>query len=193
MQLENKFLVDYRRMFRLLEGGGTFVAFDTETTGLSPQTATIIEIGAVKFNSSGIIGKFNTLINPGFHIPSRITDLTGISDQMVKDKPLIKDILGDFLDFLDDSIIIGHNVQFDLRFLHSECQKNGFKYPLNQVIDNLRFSRWAFSGESKFNQEIMAERLNIKIKEAHRAYDDAFVCGNIFLSLIKHTADKQKI
>ena len=193
MQLENKFLVDYRRMFRLLESGGTFVAFDTETTGLSPLTATIIEIGAVRFNRHGIISKYNTLINPQKSIPWKITDLTGISNDMVQGMPHIKDVLKEFLPFLADSIIIGHNVQFDLRFLKHECELNGFTYPENQVIDNLRFSRWAFPEEQKFNQEIMAERLGIQIKEAHRAYDDAEVCGNIFLSLIKHTADRQKI
>ena len=180
-------------MFRLLQQGGTFVAFDTETTGLMPASNRIIEIGSVKFNKSGIISKYNTLINPLTHIPSTITEITGIDDQMVDGKPDIKHVLPEFLDFVGDSIVIGHNIQFDLRFLKAECERNGFPVMKNTAIDTLRFSRWAFPEAEKFNQAIMAERLGISVKEAHRAYDDAFVCGNIFLSLIKHTADQQKL
>ena len=126
MQLANKFLKDYKQMFRLVKSGETFVAFDTETTGLSAENCRIIEIGAVKFNSTGVISRFSTLINPQQHIPVQITQITHIDDSMVKDKPVIKDILSEFLDFLSDSIVIGHNVQFDLRFLKAECERNGF-------------------------------------------------------------------
>lgn len=180
-------------MFRLVKSGETFVAFDTETTGLNAENCRIIEIGAVKFNSSGVISRFNTLINPQQTIPFQITQITHIDDSMVKDKPVINEILSDFIDFLGDSIVIGHNVQFDLRFLKAECERNGFDVIKNKVIDVLQFCRWAFPDSGKYNQAFMAERFGIDVTQAHRAYDDAFVCGNIFLHCIKSTAAKQRL
>lgn len=193
MQLENKFLRDYRRMFRLIKSNETFVAFDTETTGLSPENNRIIEIGAVKFNSEGICGSYNTLVNPQQPIPPEISTLTSITDSMVKSERKISEILPEFIDFAGDSILVGHNIQFDIRFLNAECLRHGFKTVKNDAIDTLMFSRWAFPELRKYKQTAMAEYFSLEIKEAHRAYDDAFVCGNLFLHLIRATADRQKM
>lgn len=192
MTLQNKFLKDYRRMFRLVSSGGTFVAFDTETTGLSAENCRIIEIGAVKFDRTGILEKFSTLVNPLSPVPFEITKITNITDQMLKDKPEIKDVLGDFLSFLEDCTVVGHNVQFDIRFLNAECERNGFPPVDNQVIDTLQFARWAFPAQKKYKQTTLAELLDVEVSAAHRAFDDAKVCGNIFLELIKATAERQK-
>ena len=127
MKLENKFLKDYRRMFRLISQGGTFVALDTETTGLNSENCRIIEVGAVKFDKNGIIKKFWTLVDPCEEIPDRVTEITGITDSMVMGKPPIEEILGELILFLEDSIIVGHNVQFDLRFLKAECERKNFR------------------------------------------------------------------
>ncbi|MBQ5998659.1 MAG: 3'-5' exonuclease [Treponema sp.] len=180
-------------MFRLIKSNETFVAFDTETTGLSPDTNRVIEIGAVKFNSNGILGSYNNLVNPNQPIPPEITALTSITERMIQNERKIFQILPEFLDFIKDSIIIGHNIQFDIRFLNAECLRNGFPPIKNDAIDTLMFSRWAFPELKRYKQTYMAEYLNLDIKEAHRAYDDAFVCGNLFLHLIKATADRQKI
>lgn len=193
MQLVNKFLKDYKKMFRLLKDGETFVAFDTETTGLSSHNCRIIEIGAVKFNSSGILDTFNTLINPETPIPPELVQLTHISDDMVKDQPVIKDILPGFCKFIEGSIIIGHNAHFDLRFLQAELERCNMPENKNPVIDTLGFARWALPDLQKYNQPFLAELFNIDISAAHRAYDDARVCGNIFLELIKKSADRQRI
>lgn len=179
-------------MFRLLKDGETFVAFDTETTGLKADEDRIIEIGAVKFDKTGIISQFGKLINPQKSIPYQITKITGISNQMVQDKPVFSQILPDLLDFLQDSIIVGHNIQFDLRFLKAEMERLEKTAIKNQAIDTLQFSRWAYPDLKKYKQTDMAELLGVKIKEAHRAYDDAFVCGNVFLHLISATSDRQK-
>ena len=179
-------------MFRLLSAGGTFVAFDTETTGLSCESCRIIEIGAVKFSAAGVSERFNTLINPKQHIPSECTSIHHITDDMVRDKPEMKEILPAFINFLNDSIIVAHNAQFDLRFLRAECERNGFSPVKNDVIDTLQFARWAFPEQKHFKQTLLAEQFGLKIKEAHRAYDDAFICGNIFLHLIKCSAERQK-
>ena len=112
---------------------------------------------------------------------------------MLAGKPEIQDILPDFLNFLGNSIIIGHNVNFDLRFLNAEMERLSMPPVENQVIDTLSLCRWAFPEQEKYNQPLIAQKLGIIIKNAHRAYDDAFVCGNIFLHCIRHTAALQKL
>lgn len=180
-------------MFRLLTSGETFVAFDTETTGLSPENCRIIEIGAVKFDQTGILDTFNTLINPQQPIPYEITQITNINSEMVKDSPAIRDILPLFFEFIKDTVLIGHNIQFDLRFLKAECERNGFPNAGNKVIDTLHFSRWTLPELGKYRQPLMAEHFGIKLEAAHRAYDDARVCGDIFLHCIEASAERQKI
>ena len=192
MKLENKFLKDYRRMFRLISQGGTFVALDTETTGLNSENCRIIEVGAVKFDKNGIIKKFWTLVDPGEEIPDRVTEITGITDSMVIGKPSIEEILGELILFLEDSIIVGHNVQFDLRFLKAECERKNFSPIKNRVIDTLQFSRGAFPELKSYKQTELAKLLGISQERAHRALDDAEVCGNLFLRLIAETSQRQK-
>lgn len=193
MQLVNNFLKDYRKMFRLIKSGETFVALDTETTGFNCLTDRIIELGAVKFNYSGVLDTFQTLVNPLTPIPSQITEITGINDEMVCKSPTVKECLPDFLKFCEKTIIIGHNVQFDLRFLKVELERINKKELNNPAIDTLQFARWAFPLDEKFKQTVLAQKLGVTISEAHRAGDDAWVCGNIFLRLIKATASRQKI
>ena len=193
MPLVNKILKDYRQMFHLVKSGETFVAFDTETTGLDCHECRIIEIGAVKFDCNGCIATFNTLLNPEKPIPEECIKINHITDEMVKNQPLIKDILPSFCGFIKDSIIIGHNVHFDMRFLQAELARAGFAENKNNVIDTLGFARWALPELEKFNQPFLADYFNISIKAAHRAYDDAKICGNIFLELIKASADRQKL
>ena len=112
---------------------------------------------------------------------------------MLAGKPEIQAVLPDFLNFLGNSIIIGHNVNFDLRFLNAEMERLSIPPVENQVIDTLGLCRWAFPEQEKYNQPLIAQKLGIIIKNAHRAYDDAFVCGNIFLHCIRHTAALQKL
>lgn len=193
MTLQNKFIKDYRKLFCLLKDGTTFTAIDTETTGLSSQTDRIIEIGAVKFNKDGLISEFSKLINPERPIPFSSTQIHHITNKMVQNEQPIKNVLPDFLDFLGDSILIGHNVNFDLRFLNAELTRNGFPEIENSLIDTLRLCRWTFPELEKYNQVFMAEKFNLQIKNAHRAFDDAFICGQIFLNCIKSSAQLQKI
>ena len=193
MTLPNKHIKDYRRLARLLDSGATFTAFDTETTGLNCQTYRTIEIGAVQFNKSGVLRSFSTLINPHQSVPFECSQINHITDEMLAGKPEIQDILPDFLNFLGNSIIIGHNVNFDLRFLNAEMERLSMPPVENQVIDTLGLCRWAFPEQEKYNQPLIAQKLGIIIKNAHRAYDDAFVCGNIFLHCIRHTAALQKL
>ena len=193
MQQHTNFFRDYRKLALLLQEGATFTAFDTETTGLHCQTCRIIEIGAVKFNADGIIDQFNTLINPQCDIPLECTNINHITNEMVKDSPIINNILPDFLNFIKGTYIVAHNASFDMRFLNAEIERCNLKPINNKVIDTLHMSRWAFPDLQKYKQPILAEMLGIKVTNAHRACDDAFVCGNLFLNMIKETASLQKL
>lgn len=193
MTLPNKYITDYSRLARLLGSGALFTAFDTETTGLNCNTCRIIEIGAVQFNSFGILRTFSTLLNPHQPVPSVCSSIHHITDEMLQGKPCFTDILPDFLQFLGSSVIIGHNVNFDLRFLTAEMERIGHEPLKNPVIDTHHLCRWAFPDFGKYNQQLVAQKLGIEVRNAHRAYDDAFVCGNIFLQCIRQTAKLQKL
>ena len=185
-------MFDYRRMNRLLQSGAVFCALDTETTGLKPAEERIIEIGAVKFDKNGEIARFSTLVNPRVLIPSFCQELTGITNKMVFGEREFKEIASELLDFLDSSIIVAHNAQFDLRFLNAELERMK-KPPLeNKAIDTLRFSRWAYPENEHWTLQFLASKLNITVKSAHRAEDDARVCMELFLHCISDTMDKQK-
>lgn len=191
--LQNKAIKDYRKLFCLLKDGTVFTVIDTETTGLSSIESRIVEVAAIKFSKDGILDKFSTLVNPEQKIPSQCIQIHHITDQMVQSAPKIKQILPDFLKFIEGSVLIGHNINFDLRFLNAELERNGFFQLKNSFIDTLSLSRWSLPEMQKYNQSILAEYFNIKIKNAHRAEDDAYVCGQIFLNCIKVSAERQKI
>src|SRR5207237_546062 len=100
----------------------TFCVLDLETTGGSPHQCAITEVGAVKVRGGECLGTFQTLVNPGMAIPPAITVLTGITEAMVIPAPLIAEVLPSFLEFLGNAVIVGHNVRFDLSFLHAALQ-----------------------------------------------------------------------
>lgn len=192
MQRLNKIIQDNRKLLRLYNSGAVFTAFDTETTGISPKDSTIIEIGAVKFDMNGTISTFSALINPEIQIPYFITQLTHITDEMVCNQPVIKNILPAFIEFIGDSILIGHNIQFDLNFLHSECEKNNLGFVKNNALDTLRISRWAYPKSPKHKLDFLADALKINKGNSHRAFDDAVTCKELFLRILKDTEPVQR-
>ena len=161
-----------------------FIAFDIETSGLSPLTGSIIEIGAVKIVSGQIVDSFNELVNPGFDISYNITELTGITNDMLSGKPPIEDVLRRFLEFTGDRPVIAHNAKFDCNFINYNCKKYGYEFN-NIVIDTLELSKAHFTDMKKFKLDSVAKHLNINMGSHHRACDDANTCGSIFLKIIE--------
>lgn len=174
----------YKQFNRLYEKGNIFCALDTETTGLQSKTDKVIEIGAVKFSKNGITEYFSTLINPEMQIPPICAKISGITNEMLKDKPFIYDILPDFLAFISDTILVAHNAQFDLRFINEELLRSNLAPLKNQAIDTLAFSRKVLPENKSWKQPVLAKQFNINIKSAHRAYDDARVCMELFIKLL---------
>ena len=158
----------------------TYVVFDIETTGLSPMNDKITEIGAVKIRDGVIIDEFSQLVNPGIPIPDNIVNITGITDEMVSDKPRIEEVLPCFEKFIQNSVLVAHNASFDIGFIREEFLKLG-KILDNPVLDTLELTRALFPQLKKHKLDIIAKYLNVDLVNHHRAIDDAKATGEIFL------------
>ena len=158
----------------------TYVAFDTETTGLSPKNSRIIEIGAVKFSEGKVIEKKNWLINPGMPIPVRSTQVHHITDEMVKDKPRFEHIYPEFESFIKGSILIAHNASFDARFISAEATRAKKSPPTNLILDSLKLFRKWYPELKSHKLALMADHHKIKGGQFHRATDDALYLIEIF-------------
>jgi len=161
----------------------SLVALDIETTGLDPQKDAIIEIGAVRFNGHRVEAEWSTLINPGRPIPPFITQLTGITDQMVLQAPPIRAVLADLADFVGNLPIIGHNINFDLSFLQR------YKILLtNEIIDTYEMAAVLLPGASRYNLNALAHALEVPYPATHRALDDAHATRGIYLRLFERAS-----
>lgn len=197
-------MTDYKRILNYFDSGSLFCAVDTETTGVkvyetNPENpddkkicCRVIEIGAVLFNKNGVISNFDVLINPQKPLSYFITNLTHITDEMLCDKPLFSEVSKDFLDFIknDDTILIAHNAQFDLRFLNAEMENCGKAKLKNHAVDTLRLSRIAFPNRESWTLQNLASDFGIEVFAAHRANDDARVCMEVFKKCLEETRRK---
>lgn len=156
----------------------SLVSLDIETTGLEPQQDKIIEIGAIRFKGNRVEGEFRTLVNPGCRVPPFITQLTGITDQMVRPAPSIREVIPDLNAFIGSSIIVGHNVQFDLAFLK---QQNILA--LNDAIDTYEMAAVLLPRASRYNLGSLGQQLDIPFPGTHRALDDARLALEVFRKL----------
>ena len=161
-----------------------FIAFDTETTGLDPASGRIVEIGAVKFDRRGVIARYNVLINPEMPMPEEAGKVNGITDAMLKDKPLIAAVFPDFFDFIGTGVLVAHNAPFDINYVNAELKRAG-KPPLsNKVVDTRIFAKEVFPGLSSYALQDLAVQFGITALEAHRAEDDARVCMELFEKIL---------
>lgn len=151
-----------------------YVALDLETTGLSAQRDRITEIGAVKVRDGKVVGHFAELINPNTVITPRITQLTGITNEMVADRPTIDEILEDFISFLEDDMIVGHNIRFDMGFLsEAEHRLMGFADNFRRpTLDTMLIDKRLFPSERHRLVDLI-QRYGIADTEEHRALSDA--------------------
>ncbi|MBI4732449.1 MAG: 3'-5' exoribonuclease [Chloroflexi bacterium] len=156
----------------------SIVALDIETTGLDPNTDAIIEIGARRFDGHRVEDEFTTLVNPNRHIPEFITGLTGISDEMVRQAPRIREVLEELAAFIGDAPILGHNIKFDLSFFEK------YKlFELNERIDTYELAAVLMPTASRYNLGALGKQLGIPLPATHRALDDARVTAVAFQKL----------
>lgn len=162
----------------------TIVALDIETTGLDAEKDAIIEIGAVKFNGHRVEADWSTLINPGRRIPPFITQLTGISDQMVLRAPPVQDVLAELVDFVGDTPILGQNIRFDLSFL----RRLGI-FRRNTLLDTYEMASVLLPTAGRYNLGSLAQALGVLLPASHRALDDANATRGVFLRLFEEALE----
>lgn len=163
-----------------------FVVFDLETTGAKCPPCRVTEIGAYRVKNGKIVDEFQTLINPEMPIPSFISQLTGISDQMVKDAPKFREIVLDFLDFIGDSVLVAHNAPFDMRFLNHEIGIVYEQYRLvNPHLCTVQLSRKLLPHIENHRLNTVAEHFRIALINHHRAAEDARATAHIFINLLE--------
>ncbi len=167
----------------------TFVVFDLETTGFSPISDRIIEIGAVKVEQGRITERFSSFVNPKIPIPFKITQLTSINDSMVMDAPDIEAVLPQFLDFVGDAVLVAHNAGFDVSFIEQNMRYQDMTPDLTSV-DTVAMARILMPTLAKFKLNVVAKALNISLENHHRAVDDAGATAEIFVKFIKMLQDR---
>lgn len=156
----------------------TYTIIDLETTGLSPYYDDIIEVAAIKVKNNKIVDTYQQLINPGYEIDEYITDLTGITNEMLSTAPSINALIDKILDFISNDIVIGHNVNFDINFLYdcvNSIKKTAFS---NNFIDTMRFARKLCNELEHHRLVDLTQHFNIDVTEYHRALSD---CKSTYL------------
>ena len=166
----------------------SYVIFDLETTGLyADRGDSIIEIGAVKMKNGEIIDEFNLLVNPGRKLDSKITEITGISDDMLVGKKKEKDAVIEFIDWVGDLTLVAHNAKFDISFINRAYREYDLGELKNHLIDTLGLSRYLESNHRYHNLATLVKRYNIEWDEDnhHRASYDAKGTALIFYKMLK--------
>jgi DNA polymerase-3 subunit epsilon len=168
----------------------TFVVVDLETTGGSPASSAITEIGAVKTRGGEVIGEFQTLVDPGGPIPPFIVALTGITDAMLVAAPRIEQVLPAFLEFLGDAVLVAHNAPFDVGFLKAACRAHGYPWPGNEVVDTVTLARRATTKEEAPNKKLatLARVFGTRVTPNHRALEDARATSEVLHGMLERLA-----
>lgn len=170
----------------------TFICFDIETTGLSAARDKITEIGAVKVENGVVTDTFSTFANPEMPIPQKITELTGITDAMVKDAPSQSEAVSAFLDFAGDNVLVAHNAPFDTSFIRNACDNMGREYNFTS-IDTVAISRAILPDIKNCKLDTVAKYLRLGEFNHHRACDDAEILARIFINLCNRLRDDYNI
>ncbi|MDE5867881.1 MAG: PolC-type DNA polymerase III [Anaeroplasmataceae bacterium] len=169
----------------------SYVVFDIETTGLSQTYDEIIEIAACKVYQGGITETFETFVNPGRHIPEKISELTTITDEMVKDALGIDEILPKFMAFCEGSILVAHNAKFDVGMIERDIKRLNLDIKPFPVIDTLNLFRAGYYNEVKtFNLKSLAKYFKVKQEQHHRAIDDTKVTALCFITMLSDLSKK---
>ena len=164
-----------------------FIIFDIETTGLSSKNCGITQIGALKYKNGEIIGSFGTFVNPKMPIPSHIVELTGITDDMVKDAPSEENAVRDFLDFCGDRMLIAHNANFDVSFIRRVANDFDISFE-NPYLDTVALSRYINSDIKKHTLDSLAKYYNLGEFDHHKADADTEMLAKIFECMSKKLA-----
>lgn len=169
-----------------------YIVFDVETTGLSATYDKIIELAAVKMQNGNIIDRFERFVNPHHALSATTIELTGITDDMVRNAPEIEQVIKDFYEFIGDGIIVAHNASFDMGFLYEGYRRTGIEHFNHPVIDTLELARFLHPEMKSHRLGTLTKKFNIELTQAHRAIFDCEATGYLLLHLLKE-AEEHKI
>lgn len=156
----------------LIELPNDYTIIDIETTGLDTKYDEIIEISAIKIKNNEIVNQFSSLIRPKFKIDDFISTLTGITNEMLENAPKLEIIISEFINFIGDDIIIGHNVNFDINFIYDYYKKYCNKDIKNDFVDTMRIAKKLLPQSNSYKLEKLLEYFNINVSIHHRALSD---------------------
>lgn len=168
-----------------------FVAFDLETTGISPRDDMIVEVGAVLFDGERAIQGYGVLVDPGIPIPPDASAVNGITDDMLRGKPKIADVLPEFAAFCGDLPLVAHNAPFDYKFLMEDVKLHKSASPRGVVLDTLPLARKVFPGLPNYKLWTLVRHFNFPSGTFHRAEEDSSYCGLLFAKIIE-TLEKRR-
>lgn len=166
-----------------------YAIVDIETTGSHPENNGITEIAIILHNGTGVEGRYETLINPGYKIPSYITYLTGISNETVAAAPVFPDVALNIFNLLSNRIFIAHNVNFDYTFIRHHLMQNGYHW-LPKKLCTLKLSRKAFPGLQKYGLGHLCKTFEIPVVNRHRAGGDADATAILFQKILTAGGEK---
>ena len=161
----------------------SLVAVDVEATGLNTAEASIIEIGMVRFERGQVADRWGTLVDPGVPIPAKVTEITGINDEMVQGKPTFRDLKWDVYGRMRDRIFVAYNAPYDWGVIETELVRVGLSMPSVPVLDPLVWARRLMPAERRHRLGSIAKKLDIPLDNAHRAEHDAEAAGRVLLRL----------
>ena len=167
-----------------------YVAFDLETTGLNVETDYIIEIGALKVKDGKVCERFMEFVRPPVSISPIITNITGITNEMVTDARNTQDIIRDFVEFCGDFVLVGHNIMFDYKFTKKYASEYGYAFE-KSGIDTLKIARKTLCDLESKSLGTLCEHYDIINQAAHRAYHDALATAKIYHYLAHDFEDKE--
>jgi DNA polymerase-3 subunit epsilon len=162
-----------------------FIAFDLETTGIQPQTDSIVEVGAVRFSGTEPVEVYSTLINPGRSIPPEASAVNGITDEMVAGQPFISDVLARLAEFCGDLPLVAHNAPFDFKFLLKAVETHKAPAPAGIVLDTCALARVIFPGMPNYKLGTLVRRFGFPNGTFHRAEEDSVYCGRLFARIVE--------
>jgi len=171
----------------------TYVVYDTETTGLSAVYDTIIELAAVKMYKGNVIETFEEFINPGHPLSQTTIQLTGITDDMVRNSKPEKTVLEEFVKFSENTILVAHNASFDMGFLNNSYERNGMPEAPNPVIDTLEMSRFLHPNLKSHRLNTLAKRYGVGLEQHHRAVYDSETTGNLCWIFLNEASEEHNI
>ncbi|MCQ2387230.1 MAG: hypothetical protein MJ066_02140 [Clostridia bacterium] len=167
-----------------------YVVFDLETTGLDPQSDYITEIGAVKIKKGKIEEQFTTLLSVPIPVPEKIVSLTGITDELLENKPTIEQVFPDFMKFIDGTILVVHNAGFDPLFIRRIARQEDYEF-INKVLDTIAISKQQLPSLRKYDLHTLADHFGI-VFHHHRALSDAYATAEAFIELMRLNEMKNK-